>query len=95
VRIDDRVVTPGHLGHLAPGRKELVVVAERPSRLVLLGGEPFSERILMWWNYVARSRDEVEAAHGQWRSGSDRFGPVRSVLDRIEGPATFPWATGP
>ena len=37
----------------------------------------------MWWNYVARSWDEVRAAHDAWEAGSDRFGTVRSALDRI------------
>jgi hypothetical protein len=44
----------------------------------------------MWWNYVARSRDEIILAHRDWLAGAERFGSVRSPLPRIviDGP---PW----
>ena len=44
---------------------------------MLLGGEPFPEPVLMWWNFVARSRDEIDAAYASWRDQDDRFGRVR------------------
>ncbi len=46
--------------------------------------EPAGERpLIMWWNYVARSWDEVRQAHEDWQGESDRFGVVRSSLERI------------
>ena len=58
---------------------------------MLLGGEPLGERIQMWWNFVARSRDELTDAWIDWRDGNeDRFGPVPSSLERIEAPIP-PW----
>ena len=45
----------------------------------------------MWWNYVARSRDEVAAAHRAWQAADPRFGTVDSPLDRIVGP-DLPWS---
>ena len=53
--------------------------------MLLLGGEPFDE-ILMWWNFVARTRDEMEAAYRDWEAESDRFGAVHSDLPRIGAP---------
>jgi quercetin 2,3-dioxygenase len=44
----------------------------------------------MWWNFVARSHDEVDAARRDWQAGSDRFGTVDSGLDVIPAPPT-PW----
>ena len=45
----------------------------------------------MWWNFVARSRDELTDAWIDWRDGNeDRFGPVPSSLERIEAPIP-PW----
>jgi len=41
-------------------------------KVLLLGGEPFSGPILMWWNFVARSRAELDAAYRQWESGDPR-----------------------
>jgi len=45
----------------------------------------------MWWNYVARTADEIEAANDAWNAGDDRFGVVRSPLARIPGPTTPSW----
>jgi quercetin 2,3-dioxygenase len=70
---------PAHKGpllYLGSGRSELELTAEPGTRLMLLGGEPFSERIVMWWNFVGRDHDEIVAAREAWASG-DRFGTVR------------------
>ena len=60
-----------------------------PTRAVLLGGEPFEEPIIMWWNFVARNRDEIDEAYASWAEQDDRFGRVRSTLPLI--PATAPY----
>lgn len=80
-------VTPGHLAHLGLGRDELGLEAEEATRLLLLGGEPFEATPLMWWNYVARTPDEVRAAHDDWEAGADRFGTVPSDLGRVPSQA--------
>jgi redox-sensitive bicupin YhaK (pirin superfamily) len=87
------VVTPGHLAYLGQGRSELVIEAERDTRLLLLGGVPFESPVFMWWNFVARNRDEVEAAAANWNADDGRFGSVRSELARIPAPA-IPWRAG-
>ncbi len=85
-------LAPGHLGYLGTGRDEVPLDVTEPSRLLLLGGEPFPDRILMWWNYVGRTQDEIAAAHDDWSRGAERFGRVASPLDQIHtGPP--PWAT--
>jgi predicted glycosyl hydrolase (DUF1957 family) len=53
--------------------------------VLLLGGEPFEE-ILMWWNFVARTREEMEVAYRDWQAHAARFGTVRSDLARIDAP---------
>lgn len=84
-------VGPGQCAYLGPGRDEIGISGGLSSRVMLLGGVPFDEPLLMWWNYVARSRDEIAQAHAEWISGSERFGLVDSVLPRIVvGPP--PWA---
>jgi hypothetical protein len=88
--IDGAVVEPGHLAYFGAGRDEVAVNATRPTRALLVGGAPFDEPVLMWWNFVARSRDEIIAAHDDWRAGADRFGRVDSELPRIDGEPP-PW----
>ena len=60
-----------------------------PTRVVLLGGEPFEDPIAMWWNFVARNRAEIDDAYASWMAQDDRFGLVRSSLPLI--PATAPY----
>lgn len=77
-------VPPSCLAYVPPGREVLELVAgERPVRAVLIGGEPFGERILMWWNFVGRTHEEVVEARAQWQAsiagdpeGASRFGAV-------------------
>jgi quercetin 2,3-dioxygenase len=65
---------PGQLLYLPPGRDQVGVSAPAESRLFLLGGVPLGERLLMWWNFVARTPEEIEAAAADWREG--RFASV-------------------
>ena len=92
VEVEGHSAAPGHLVYLGPGRDQIRLRAEEPARAVLIGGVPFAEQILMWWNYVARTREEISAAHDAWTSRSDRFGVPRSSLNPIDvgGP---PWAS--
>jgi redox-sensitive bicupin YhaK (pirin superfamily) len=65
-------------------------------RALLIGGLPFDEEILMWWNFVARTRAEITEAYQDWdaaEAGTDRFGPVASSLPRIPVSAP-PWSGG-
>jgi quercetin 2,3-dioxygenase len=89
VLVGDQVVRPGQLAYLGQGREEVAVSASDPARALLLGGEPFPEPILMWWNFVARTREEIDAAYRQWESGDPRFGRLRSPLARIPAPPPF------
>lgn len=83
-------LVPGRLGYLGEDRDELAIDVREPTRAILLGGEPFPDPIIMWWNFVARTQDEVEAAWRAWQAeDSDRYGRVDSPLDRI--PAKPPW----
>ena len=94
VAVDDTVVTPGQLGYLGLGSDELTVSTTDNARMLLLGGVPFEEPVLIWWNYVARSKDEVELAGQEWNAQAERFGCVDSTLARIASPLP-PWKTGP
>ena len=53
---------------------------------MLLGGRPFEEELVMWWNFVARSTSEIDAARSSWELGDGRFGRVASPLEPIGAP---------
>lgn len=88
--LDGVAVGPDRLAFLRTGREGLRLGAADRARALLIGGEPFAETPLMWWNFVARTRGEVEAATREWNAGSARFGAVASPLARIPAPPT-PW----
>ncbi|GAA3398528.1 pirin family protein [Streptomyces roseoviridis] len=85
VLVDEGVISlagtsldPADLGYVAPGRTTLTLTntSPRPARLILLGGPPFGEEIVMWWNFVARTDEEIRRAREDWMTG-DRFGEVK------------------
>jgi hypothetical protein len=91
VAVGSTRLEPGRLGYLGIGRDEVPVEVDEPTRVLLLGGTPFPEPLLMWWNYVARTRDEINAAHRDWSSAAPRFGQVDTPLARLDAPGP-PWA---
>jgi quercetin 2,3-dioxygenase len=66
----------GAMLYLGTGRSTLRLTAGEASKLLLLGGEPFEEHLVMWWNFVGRSGEEIADYAGQWNAESDRFGAV-------------------
>jgi redox-sensitive bicupin YhaK (pirin superfamily) len=66
--LDGQEVPPGPLGYLGAGRSALEVQALPGTRFLLIGGEPFQEELLMWWNFVGRTHDEVAQAREDWEA---------------------------
>ena len=66
--LDGVRMEPSTLYILAPG-SEPVIRAGASARLMLLGGEAFSTRRHVWWNFVSSSRDRIEQAKSDWREG--------------------------
>ena len=89
VALEGTPLVPGRLAHVAPGREEVSLLARGPARVIVLGGRPFREPLMMWWNFVARSREELDAAFASWRDQDDRFGRVDSRLPLIPAAAPF------
>ncbi|MBT2430197.1 pirin family protein [Streptomyces sp. ISL-112] len=89
--VDGVPVLPGSMLYLGCGRTELPLRALSDAGLMLLGGEPFEEEIVMFWNFIARSGEEIVQAREDWEEGS-RFGEVRGYdgarLPAPELPAT-------
>ncbi|WP_192036241.1 pirin family protein [Halomonas sp. YLGW01] len=82
---------PNELAYLGQGRDRLTIKTAPGSRALLLGGEPDDEEILIWWNFVGRSRDEIIRAQQDWESGSERFPPVPGFQGPRLDPPPLPW----
>ncbi|HUO46437.1 MAG TPA: pirin family protein [Acidimicrobiia bacterium] len=92
VKLNDDIVETGWLGLIEQAPESIrIEAAAAGTRLMFLGGEPLGEKIEMWWNFVARSKDELTDAWRAWQNhDTDLFGPVPSKLARIEAPPP-PW----
>ncbi|WP_329570468.1 pirin family protein [Kitasatospora sp. NBC_01266] len=90
VDVDGVRLEPGAILYLGCGRRELPLLARTDSSLLLLGGEPFEERILMWWNFIGRSSEEIVQARSDWMEGT-RFGEVHGYDgERLAAPTLPP-----
>jgi quercetin 2,3-dioxygenase len=79
------------LYYLGSGRETLTLECRQPARAFLFGGVPLGEDVLLWWNFVARSTEEMQIARADWEAHSPRFGEVQGY----DGPRlTAPELTG-
>ncbi|MEU6119262.1 pirin family protein [Streptomyces sp. NPDC047117] len=95
IRMAGAPLRPSELGHLPTGHDTLTLVndSDDAARAVLLGGAPFEEEIVMWWNFIGRSHDDIVRAREEWERASDRFGTVDGYDGkRLPAPA-LPHAT--
>ncbi|MFF7177382.1 pirin family protein [Streptomyces sp. NPDC008121] len=93
--VDGVPLLPGSMLYLGCGRTELPLRAVSDAGLMLLGGEPFEEEIVMWWNFIGRSHEEIAQAREEWAKGS-RFGHVEGYDGgRLPAPELPPVALKP
>ena len=84
--LEDQSLDVNTLYYLGTDRSDITLRSNAGARLLLLGGPPFSETVLMWWNFVARTPEEIAAARAEWEQGT-RFGTVRGYRGaRIAAP---------
>ncbi|MCF3122573.1 pirin family protein [Streptomyces arenae] len=90
VRMAGTLLDRAELGYLGSGRTALTLTNETdtPARVILLGGTPFEEEIVMWWNFIGRSHEDIVQARQAWEAASDRFGEVEGYPGaRLPAPA--------
>ncbi len=96
VRLDPAVmgVRDAGLDHL-----RLANPSGAPVRVMLLGGEPFDEGIVMWWNFIGRTHDDIVRLREEWNEApDDRFGRVagyRGQVERLQAPPLPPLTLKP
>jgi redox-sensitive bicupin YhaK (pirin superfamily) len=87
VTVNDVAIPGGSLLYLGQGRSQMTITAEGQARLFLLGGAPFEEPLVMWWNFVGRSHEDIVQAREDWMAGR-RFGTVvNAEQDPLPAPA--------
>lgn len=84
VAVENVPVPTGAIGYTGVGltRLRLTNRGDDRARVVLLGGEPFAEQILMWWNFVGRTHEEIASYRRQWQEHGERFGQVHGYVGR-------------
>jgi redox-sensitive bicupin YhaK (pirin superfamily) len=88
--VDGVGLEPGSLLYLGCGRSALRMQAKSDAGLMLLGGEPFDEKIVMWWNLIGRTGQEIAEARADWAAG-ERFGTVEGYDGvRLDAPTLPP-----
>jgi redox-sensitive bicupin YhaK (pirin superfamily) len=73
--LEGQPLLPAQLYYLGTARAEMTLASRDGARVLLVGGEPFPETILMWWNFVARTPEEIAQARADWEDRR-RFGDV-------------------
>jgi len=86
-RLDDQPLLERVLYYLGSRRSEICMSSSDGARILLIGGPPFAESILMWWNFVARTEEEIVQARADWEAGQ-RFGNVTAYKGpRLSAPS--------
>ncbi|HET7068055.1 MAG TPA: pirin family protein [Nocardioides sp.] len=85
VRVNGEEVKQHQLAYVAPG-EGLELEAADLSHVLVIGGPPFGEEIVMWWNFVGRDHDEVVQARADWMAQiTDRNGTIQDSSEVYDG----------
>jgi len=85
--LEGDAIEPGRLYYLGTRRASAEFTSRAGGRVLLIGGPPFPEPILMWWNFVARTPEEIAEARADWEARR-RFGEVTGYRgQRLDAPA--------
>lgn len=86
-RIQGHELNADNLIVLEQGLSEIDIEIMQGQRILLIGGEPFESEILLWWNFVGRTMDDMQLAREQWMNHDRRFGQILDYAGkRLEAP---------
>jgi redox-sensitive bicupin YhaK (pirin superfamily) len=88
VQVDGVSVERNAMSYLGSGRSQLRFRSAGPEEtvLMLLGGAPFEEEIVMWWNFIGRSHEEIVEQREAWNGDGVAFEPARfGVVREFDG----------
>ncbi len=85
--VNGHELTADNMVVLDTGLSEIEIEVKKGNRVLLVGGEPFETPILLWWNFVARTMDDLKEAREQWINHDVRFGEIPDYVGaRLEAP---------
>jgi redox-sensitive bicupin YhaK (pirin superfamily) len=88
-------VGPGELLYLPAGADSATNRSSGASRSLLLGGTPYADELLIWWNFIGRNKADIERYTTEWNAEHERFGTVRGYDGaRLTAPPV-PWSIRP
>jgi redox-sensitive bicupin YhaK (pirin superfamily) len=58
--VNGHELTADNMVVLDTGLNEIEIEVKKGNRVLLIGGEPFETPILLWWNFVARTMDDLK-----------------------------------
>lgn len=91
VAVDEECFQVDEFAYFKPGRTHLRLSLAAGAKILLLGGRPFEQPVLMWWNFVGFSKAAIAEAQRQWESGDPRFASVGAgSAPRLAAPP-LPW----
>jgi len=83
--LEGQRLEPDVLYYIGVGRRDLTLKSP-DARVLMIGGVPFRETILMWWNFVARTNEEIVEAREAW-ARHERFPDVQGAMaPRVDAP---------
>ncbi|MEN9956073.1 MAG: hypothetical protein RLY34_880 [Actinomycetota bacterium] len=71
ITIGDETATTSSVIYRAAGEKTITLQAQEDAIILMLGGKPFGEKILMWWNFIGRSNEDIVQARNDWNNRAE------------------------
>ena len=82
------LIEKDHLGYLPPDARALRIHAgPEGAHLLLIGGTPFEEELVMWWNFVGSDHEEIARARADWQAQLKAVGVADVAVEGAPGPA--------
>jgi redox-sensitive bicupin YhaK (pirin superfamily) len=84
--INGHAVARSELAYIAPGASTIAIESrDAPLRALLIGGEPLGEQIVMWWNFIGRSHEEIVEFRRTWQADVIADGDENGPFGRVHG----------
>lgn len=91
VAINGEVLQIDQLMYFPVGSDPVTLSLKQGTRVLWIGGKPFTKDVLIWWNYVGHSKEEIIAADNDWKNKTERFGSIANFDgSRLDSPP-LPW----